>query len=78
MNPSNLKDMVKAAFSIHRFDGITKWSRESINGLIRPRGFHQNSLNDPEIIQMFTELEQEGVVMLLGDGDDFLVVLDKK
>ncbi len=78
MKPDNLKDMVKAAFSIHRFDEITKWSRKSIDGLIRPKGFHQNSLNDPEIIQMFKELEQEGLIKLLGDDDEFLQVLDKK
>ena len=74
MNPNKLKESVRAGLIRSYFDGVRIWSKKSIHGLISPNGF-KNSTNDTEIINMFVELEGEGLVKLIGKEDDFLEVL---
>lgn len=74
MNPANLKQSVIGGLAKDLSEGATYWSRKSAEGVIRPRG-HYNTLEDPEIVAMFQELDQEGYIRLVGRDDVFLEVL---
>ena len=73
MKPSNLKESVKAGLARSYFDGVTKWSRKTVEGVINPAGY-RNFIDDPEIITMFKEIEQEGVIKIIGNDDVYLEI----
>ena len=74
MKPSNLKAIVRAGFNRYYFDGMVKWSRKDIEGLLSPTGLH-NAVLDPEIMKMLKEFETEGMIRIWGKEDLFLEVL---
>ena len=76
MNPSNLKDSVRAGLARHYFDGVTEWSRKDFHALINPSGY-KNSIEDPEIQAMLRNLEKEGILQVLNRNDVYFVIKQK-
>jgi hypothetical protein len=73
MNPPNLKDIVKAGLTRYFHDGSGKFSKQGMQGLIRPRNI-PNSLDDPEIQRMLKELEAEKFIKLYYEEDRYLEI----
>lgn len=76
MNPPYMKEMVIAGLWKSASEGVQSWGIQSFSGCINPRGY-KNEVNDPEIQQMLKEIEQEGLIKLVGTDDCYLKILIK-
>lgn len=74
MKPINLKNSIKAGLARDYFDGVRAWSKKSLEGIINPLGYH-NTLQDTEIINMIKEIEDEGLIRIIGDDELYLEIL---
>ena len=77
MNPNNLKDIVRAGIIRFRNEGFYRWKKKDVEALICSKDYC-NKISDPHIVQLFLDLEKEGLIFLKGLDDVFLEVNNEK
>ncbi len=75
LDPPYMKEMLARGFIRYYYEGLRRWDRHTLEGIIRPRGAKRNEVDDPEIQEVLNELEAEGLIKLYRTNDLYLEVV---